>query len=78
MIQSIITIAIVAAAVVIAAIKIYQNIQHKKDGCGGCTTDSCIGCPLEDLKQDIDSKNAKKGSTQTYNKHNIKSRLSGP
>ncbi|MGM0648846.1 MAG: hypothetical protein ACQESZ_10740 [Bacteroidota bacterium] len=56
MIQNIITAIIVIAAVIIAANKIYRNIMKKKDGCSGCETDDCDGCPLEDLKQDINKK----------------------
>ncbi|MFW6020122.1 MAG: FeoB-associated Cys-rich membrane protein [Bacteroidales bacterium] len=57
MIQSIITSLVVAAAVIIASIKIYRNLMKKKDGCSGCESDNCTGCPLDDLKQDINKKN---------------------
>lgn len=53
MIQHIITIIIVAAAFIIAGIRIYRNLMKKKEGCGGCETDNCAGCPLDELKEDI-------------------------
>lgn len=59
MIQNIITAFIVFAAVIISGIKIYRNLIKKKDGCGGCDSDECSGCPLDDLKQDIDNNKLK-------------------
>lgn len=53
MIQYIITGLIVITAFIIAGIKIYNNLMKKKDGCSGCDSSSCAGCPLDDLKQDI-------------------------
>lgn len=60
MMQYILTGIIVFAAVIIAVRKIYLNLLKKKDGCGGCESDSCSGCPLDDLKQDIAAKNPHK------------------
>lgn len=59
MIQYIITIIIVAAAFIIAGVKIYRSLMKKKEGCGGCESDSCAGCPLDELKEDI--KKAERG-----------------
>lgn len=55
MIQYIITVLIVVTAFIIAVIKIYNNLMKKKDGCNGCDSDNCTGCPLDDLKQDINN-----------------------
>lgn len=55
MIQYIITGIIVLTAVILAARKIYHNLEKKKDGCSGCDSASCTDCPLEDLKQDIEN-----------------------
>ncbi|MCF8298178.1 MAG: hypothetical protein K9J13_11580 [Saprospiraceae bacterium] len=61
MIQKIIVAIIVGFAIIIAVKRIYDSVFKKKENCGGCSSGECSGCPLVDLKKDIENaKNTQK------------------
>jgi hypothetical protein len=60
-IQELLVLAIVLAALCVAGYKIYRQLVNPLKGCSGCASD-CSGCQLQDLKKQIDeNKNRKTG-----------------
>lgn len=58
-IQDLIVYAIIAIAVIIAGVRVYQSLAGKKSGCDGCASD-CSGCSIADLKDKVEAKNNNK------------------
>ena len=57
--QIILTLIIVAAALGFAIYRAVLSLRNPLRGCDGCEK-NCIGCPLEDLKKEIEEKKVKK------------------
>ena len=55
MLQNLITISIVAAATIIAGVRFINFFIHPGKKCEGCSS-GCGGCPVNELKREIDSK----------------------
>lgn len=58
-IQDLIVYVIIAIAVIVAGVRMYQGIAGKKSGCDGCASD-CSGCSIADLKDKVESRNNNK------------------
>lgn len=65
MIQEILVIIIVVAAVFFAGFKIYKRFRVSENPCEGCITD-CTGCNLPDLKKEIEEKKESPGDYFKY------------
>ena len=59
MFQIILTVIIVAAALGFAIYRTIRSLRNPLRGCDGCDK-NCNGCSLEDLKKEIEEKNANK------------------
>lgn len=55
MIQEIIAYGIIVCAFIVAGVFLYRKYIRRKTGCSGCSTSDCGGCPLEELKKEIEA-----------------------
>ena len=68
MLQTTITIIIVLATAIIALIRFIRFFTNPLNKCGDCIQ-SCGGCSLEELKEEIKMKNSQKQNHESFQKH---------
>lgn len=56
MTQEIIVYIILLFVLVLVSFRIYKSIKKPTKSCNGCDDSSCNGCPLDDLKKEIEKK----------------------
>lgn len=73
MIQEILTGIFVAGAIVYLLLKLRKTGSSNKSPCGGCTSNTCKGCPAIDLKAEAERRKQqrKKFSWQYHNEKNL-------